>query len=407
MFVSLVYLLMTVTDDISFSDLKEREVVQLITTRDQSIYRAVKSFDDNKVTVVDIETLEEQVFEKSKLKAIRSGLTDRRIAEVVGIGPWVAWQLNPFLDGASKRQTVASIQQSTVYVTANAQAGLMVGDEVDVFRLGEAVKDPATGELLDLPEQKIAKMEVIGTSERLVTCRPTGDIVIQLQIGDVVRPVQSRTSVAVLPFMNSVGKPVQSGIQMADATTNAMVKLGIPTLERTRTVEILGEQIRQLATVYEGGDASRIGKLLGAATLVTGRILEDPKNKRLATLSVRLIDVRTGAILKAVELELSASKLQLTPEAMATPSATSSKSKSAQTLDELRDAVLAAEAVAREKMGREQFTDEQIEYVSKYINRGSDSVDGSMPELLEHEEIKAWKMAERAYVKKRDASGRR
>lgn len=407
MFVSLVYLLMTVTDDVSFSDLKEREVVQLITTRDQSIYRAVKSFDDNKVTVVDIETLEEQVFEKSKLKAIRSGLTDRRIAEVVGIGPWVAWQLSPFLDGASKRQTVASIQQSTVYVTANAQAGLMVGDEVVVFRLGEAVKDPATGELLELPEQKIAKMEVIGISERLVTCRPTGDIVIQLQIGDVVRPVQSRTSVAVLPFVNSVGQPVQSGIQMADATTNAMVKLGIPTLERTRTVEILGEQIRQLANVYEGGDASRIGKLLGAATLVTGRILEDPKNKRLATLSVRLIDVRTGAILKAVELELSASKLQLTPEATAASSTKSGKPKPGGTLDELRDAVIAAGALAEAMMVIEEFTAEETEYVAKYVNRGPDSVDGSMPELLDHEEIQAWIKAERAYVKKRDASGRR
>ena len=194
---------------------------------------------------------------------------------------------------------------------------------------------------------------------------------------------------------------------MADATTNAMVKLGIPTLERTRTVEILGEQIRQLAAVYEGGDASRIGKLLGAATLVTGRILEDPKNKRLATLSVRLIDVRTGAILKAIELELSASKLQLTPEATAASPTKAGKSKPGGTLDELRDAVIAAEAIARQKMGLEKFTDEQIDYVAKYVNRGSDSVDGSMPELLEYEEIQAWKMAEQAYVKKRDASGRR
>lgn len=76
-------------------------------------------------------------------------------------------------------------------------------------------------------------------------------------------------------------------------------------------------------------------------------------------------------------------------------------------LDELRDTVISAGAAAQAMMKKEKFTAEETEYVAKYVNRGTDSVDGSMPELLEHEEIQAWIKAERDYVTKRDAAGRK
>ena len=110
--------------------------------------------------------------------------------------------------------------------------------------------------------------------------------------GDVVRPTQPPTTVAVLPFMNTSGAPVQAGVDLADETTNALANLGIATLERARTLEMLGEQLRQLNLVYEGGDASRVGKLLGAATLVTGRLIRANDKRNVTTLSVRLLDVR-------------------------------------------------------------------------------------------------------------------
>ncbi len=303
-----------ISDDVSFANLGERKIVQLITQRDESLYRAVKGVEDGKLTVVDVGSLEEQTFEKSDLKAIRSNLTDSSIAKVVGVGSWLAWQLQPIFDGAEKRQTVASIQQSAVFVTGNPYSGLMVGDAVDVFRLGEPIKDPNSGEILEAPEQKIAKLEVVSFSEKLMTCRATGEFLTELKVGDVVRPAQPRTSVAVLPFMNSAGQTVESGMNIADETTNGLANLGIPTLERSRTVEILGEQLRQLSLVYEGGDASRVGKLLGAATLVTGRLIrvKAADNRRVTMLSVRLLDVRTGTILKSLELELDSAKLNMT-----------------------------------------------------------------------------------------------
>jgi hypothetical protein len=97
----------------------------------------------------------------------------------------------------------------------------------------------------------------------------------------------------VLPFMNTAGLPVHSGVSMADETKNALVNLGIPTLERARTVEIPGEQLRQLSLVHQGGDASRVGKLLGAATLVTGRLIDNADKRKVTTLSIRLLHVRT------------------------------------------------------------------------------------------------------------------
>ena len=105
---------------------------------------------------------------------------------------------------------------------------------------------------------------------------------------------------------------------VSEATTNALVSLGVPTLERARTAEILGEQLRQLSPVFDGGDASRVGKLLGAATIVSGRISAAPGNRRTAIVSVRLLDVRTGEILKSVDVEISASKLNLSATSSAT-----------------------------------------------------------------------------------------
>ena len=296
-------------EDVSFTNLAERQIIQLVTAKNETIYRAVKGVTDGKLSVIDIATLDEQSFEKTQLKSIQRSVSNTEVAENVGVGPWVAWHLQPMFDGASKRQTVASIHQAAVYVTASRDSGLMVGDLVDVFRLGEPINDPNTGEVLETPEQKIAKLEVISMSEKLVTCRPTGEFVVELQIGDAVRPVQPRTSVAVLPFTNSTGEPIQSGVNITDEVTNALVNLDVPTMDRARTVEILGEQLRHLSGVYEGSEVTRVGKLLGAATIISGRLMENSANPRLTTISIRLLDVRTGAILKTVELEMSSSKL--------------------------------------------------------------------------------------------------
>lgn len=300
-----------VLDEVSFDGLSERSFVQVVTKQNKSLIRAVTKVEPDKLTVIDIETQKEQTFDKSMLKSIRRDVPERTVAENVGIGPWTAWQLAPQFKEATKRQTVASIQQAAVFVTVNQYSGLVVGDSVDVFRLGDPITDPTTGEVLDTPERKIAKLEVIALSERLMTCRPTGEFVIELAVGDVVRPSQPRASVAVLPFTTAGGVPSESGVGVSEATTNALVSLGVPTLERARTAEIMGEQLRQLSPVFDGGDASRVGKLLGAATIVSGRISAAPGNRRTAIVSIRLLDVRTGEILKSVDVEMSASKLKL------------------------------------------------------------------------------------------------
>ena len=304
--------LVAVSADIDLASLKPRDVVQLVLQDDSSVLGGVVAATADTVEVVDLETQTAQTFSRADLKAIRSNLSERQIVDKVGPGPYVAWQLAPIFENAARRQTIASIQQAAVYVTANRWSGLMVGDEAYVFRLGEPVKDPVTGEILDVPEQKVAKLEVISVSDKLVTCRPTGEFVVPLHVGDLIRPVEPRTTVAVLPFMNSAGQPVRSGLKIADELTNALVNLDVPTLERARTAEILGEQLRQLSGVYEGGDTARVGKLLGAATLITGRLIDSTDKRRLATLSLRLLDVRTGEILKSMELTLSTRKLDMT-----------------------------------------------------------------------------------------------
>jgi hypothetical protein len=83
------------------------------------------------------------------------------------------------------------------------------------------------------------------------------------------------------------------------------------------------------------------------------------------------------------------------------------KRKSTKSLSQLRKDVISAEASARALMEREKFSADDLEYVALYVNRGSDSVDGTKDKLLDFEEIQAWIAAEREYVRKRDASKKR
>ena len=50
------------TDDVSFAGLGERKIVQLVTTADDTLLRAVKGVENGKLTVIDISTPEEQTF---------------------------------------------------------------------------------------------------------------------------------------------------------------------------------------------------------------------------------------------------------------------------------------------------------------------------------------------------------
>lgn len=55
---------------------------------------------------------------------------------------------------------IAKVEGSTVWVNLGSEHGLTVGDVLGVYHMGEAVKDPDTGEVLGADEKKIGQIKV-------------------------------------------------------------------------------------------------------------------------------------------------------------------------------------------------------------------------------------------------------
>jgi hypothetical protein len=108
--------------------------------------------------------------------------------------------------------------------------------------------------------------------------------------------------VAVLPFVDAPHAP-NSGSTVADIVSTQLLDLDFAVVERTRLQQIFEEQGLQLRSADEQANAIRIGRIAGAKAVVVGAIQqwetrkEKGAEKSFLSLSFRLVDVETGAIL--------------------------------------------------------------------------------------------------------------
>src|SRR5664280_1707560 len=55
---------------------------------------------------------------------------------------------------------IAKADGGTLYVNAGSEAGVKEGDEFNVYRVGEQIKDPDTGEVLGANEVKVGRVRL-------------------------------------------------------------------------------------------------------------------------------------------------------------------------------------------------------------------------------------------------------
>jgi curli biogenesis system outer membrane secretion channel CsgG len=79
---------------------------------------------------------------------------------------------------------VADVNGSTMVINAGAQAGVRVGDQLTVFHKGKEIKDPATGEVLDVQVDQIGTVTITNVRDRIATGTYSGSLA---RAGDVVR----------------------------------------------------------------------------------------------------------------------------------------------------------------------------------------------------------------------------
>ena len=79
---------------------------------------------------------------------------------------------------------VADVNGSTMIINAGSQAGVQVGDHLTVFHKGKEIKDPSTGEVLDVQVDQIGTVTIISVRDRISTGTYSGSPARQ---GDIVR----------------------------------------------------------------------------------------------------------------------------------------------------------------------------------------------------------------------------
>jgi curli biogenesis system outer membrane secretion channel CsgG len=79
---------------------------------------------------------------------------------------------------------VADVSGSSMTINAGSQAGVHIGDQLTVYHKGKEIKDPATGEVLDVQVDQIGTLTITSVRDRIATGTYTGG---PARAGDVVR----------------------------------------------------------------------------------------------------------------------------------------------------------------------------------------------------------------------------
>ena len=79
---------------------------------------------------------------------------------------------------------VADISGANITINAGSAAGIANGMKLTVFRKGKEIKDPTTGEVLDVQTERIGELVITSVRERIATGAYNGAAA---KVGDVVR----------------------------------------------------------------------------------------------------------------------------------------------------------------------------------------------------------------------------
>ncbi len=80
--------------------------------------------------------------------------------------------------------SVADISGASITISAGSAAGIANGMKLTVFRKGKEIKDPTTGEVLDVQTDRIGDLVITSVRERIATGTYSGAAA---KVGDVVR----------------------------------------------------------------------------------------------------------------------------------------------------------------------------------------------------------------------------
>ncbi|MFQ5794033.1 MAG: CsgG/HfaB family protein [Candidatus Bipolaricaulia bacterium] len=89
-------------------------------------------------------------------------------------------------DAIPSKGLVATVQGDIVILNFGRRSDAAPGMILNVYRTGEPIRDPVTGEVLTLLETKLGEVQVIEVQENVTLARKLGAF--EVEVGDIVRP---------------------------------------------------------------------------------------------------------------------------------------------------------------------------------------------------------------------------
>jgi TolB-like protein len=120
---------------------------------------------------------------------------------------------------------------------------------------------------------------------------------IATDIASAARALPGKT-IAVMPFETAMGSDAGFARYAADKLTHELVSAGgVIVVERSKIARVVSEQELSASGAVSGDELSRLGRLLAVDALVFGTVSGAGGQREIL---VRLIDIRTGSILRSV-----------------------------------------------------------------------------------------------------------
>lgn len=272
-------------------------LVKVFVRRGPVLIGELKEETPDSLKLLNLTTGEELTIARASVAALRRNVSHEEAIKRVGLVPYLAWRVKR-AKGLALRGEVVEVTRTSVYVNLGERHGVQLAAQLNVYRDGEEVKDPQTGEVLGKLCALVGKAEVIGVAQKSSEVKLRGDGPAELQPGDVVELAGRGTTVAILPIIAAEEAARQSAERIRADWTRALVARGVWVLEPADVDRAINELGLAKDEYAQPQAAIRVGKALGACAVVTGSVRPGPRGHP-AMLYPHLIVVSTGRRLSA------------------------------------------------------------------------------------------------------------
>lgn len=212
---------------------------------------------------------------------------------------------------------VAKVTDHTVYLNTGQGAVDRQGWKANIYREGEEIIDPITGDVLGYAKQLMGTVQIIGEMEAYSEALPVDTPISAFQEGDIGVFLRKKPTLAVANITTVGGKHSPYGAMISEAIIGKLSESkDLILLERKQIGQVLEELAKQDAmleqtapgaaspvnmSMLKGADALLVGTVAimkGSTKAVTrnrkGHVVTKTKK---ATVSLRIVHIQTGVVL--------------------------------------------------------------------------------------------------------------